>query len=64
MHAFANDFVAINLEVHNLIFKNNASGRQVTGTNDVDKQDLQWTYNWIVGLNVMFFLPATAKVSR
>jgi hypothetical protein len=64
MHAFANDFVAINVEVHNLMFKNNAAGRDVTGSKDINSQDLQWTFNWMVGLNCTFFLPATAKVSR
>jgi hypothetical protein len=29
MHAFANNFFAINVEVHDLIFQNNASGRNV-----------------------------------
>jgi outer membrane beta-barrel protein len=66
MHAFANDFVAINIEVHNLIYKNNAAGRNVYSktTDLVSNADLQMTYNWMVGLNCMFFLPATAKVSR
>jgi hypothetical protein len=25
---------------------------------------LQWTNNWLVGLNFMFFLPAHVKVSH
>jgi outer membrane beta-barrel protein len=66
MHAFANNYFAINIEVHNLIFKNNASGRNVVTRTDqpVTNADLQWTYNWMAGLNFMFFLPAHVKVSH
>jgi outer membrane beta-barrel protein len=64
MHAFVNNYFAINLEAHNLIFKNNAAGRDVNGNGDVNSFDLQWTYNWMVGLNAVFFLPAHVKVSH
>jgi hypothetical protein len=30
----------------------------------VNSFDLQWTYNWMVGLNAVFFLPAHVKVSH
>jgi len=64
MHAFANNYFAINLELHDLIFKNNAAGRDVTGSSEVNSADLQWTNNWMVGLNFMVFLPAQVKVSH
>jgi len=64
MHAFANNYFAINIELHDLIFKNNAAGRDVTGSSDVNSADLQWTNNWLVGLNFMFFLPAHVRVSH
>ena len=64
MHAFVNNYFAINLELHNLIFKNNAAGRDVTGNGDVNSYDLQWTYNWMAGLNLMFFLPPSVRVSH
>jgi outer membrane beta-barrel protein len=66
MHAFATNFFAINVEVHDLIFQNNASGRNVVtrAGNPVTDADLQWTNNWLVGLNFMFFLPAQVKVSH
>ena len=66
MHAFATNFFAINVEVHDLIFQNNAAGRNVVtplGT-PVTSADLQWTNNWLVGLNFMFFLPPSVKVSH
>jgi outer membrane beta-barrel protein len=64
MHAFANNYFAINLELHDLIFKNNAAGRNVTGSEQVNDADLLWTNNWMVGLNFMFFLPANVRVSH
>jgi len=64
MHAFVNKYFAINLEAHNLIYKNNAAGRDVNGNGNVNSFDLQWTYNWMVGLNAVFFLPAHVKVSH
>ena len=64
MHAFANNYFAINVELHDLIFKNNAAGRDVTGSTEVNSADLQWTNNWMVGLNFMFFLPAKVKISH
>jgi outer membrane beta-barrel protein len=64
MHAFVNNYFAINIEAHNLIFKNNPAGRDVNGNGDVNSFDLQWTFNWMVGLNAVFFLPAHVRVSH
>jgi outer membrane beta-barrel protein len=64
LHAFANNFFAFNVELHDLIYKNNAAGRDVTGNPAVSSQDLQWTHNWLVGLNFMFFLPPSVRVSH
>ena len=71
VHAFVHHGVAINLEIRDLIYKNNASGRNVngdkdpvTGNNIVNNSDLEWTNNWIFSLNVQFFLPWKAKISR
>jgi len=44
---FVNNYFAINVEAHNLIYKNNAAGRDVNGNGDVNSFDLQWTYNWM-----------------
>jgi outer membrane beta-barrel protein len=64
MHAFANNFFAFNIELHDIIFKNNAAGRDVTGNPAVNTQDLQWTHNWLLGFNFMFFLPASVRTSH
>lgn len=64
MHAFANNFFALNLELRDLMYKNNAAGRAITSAKDVESNDQVWTHNWLVGLNFMFFLPADVKSSR
>lgn len=81
VHAFVHHGVAINLEIRDLIYKNNASGRNVNGDkipatnvngdknpnagdNIVNNSDLEWTNNWIFSINVQFFFPWKAKISR
>lgn len=63
-HAFLSHWAAINLELHDLIYKNNASGRDVNGDKVTDSHDLEWTNNWVFSLNAQFFLPYKAKISR
>jgi outer membrane beta-barrel protein len=64
VHAFVSRYAAINLELHDLIYKNNASGRDVNGDKVTEAHDLEWTNNWVFGLNVQFFVPFKAKISR
>jgi outer membrane beta-barrel protein len=64
MHAFANNFFALNLELRDLMYKNNAAGRAITSPKSAESDDQVWTHNWFVGLNFMFFLPADVKSSR
>ncbi len=63
-HAFLTHWLALNLELHDLLYKNNASGRDVDGNGVTDTSDLKLTNNWIFSLNFQFFLPAKAKISR
>jgi len=63
-HAFLSHYAALNLEFRDLIYKNNASGRDVNGDSVTDTHDLQWSNNWIFSLNVQFFVPFKAKISR
>jgi outer membrane beta-barrel protein len=63
-HAFLNRWLALNLELHDFVYKNNASGRDVNGDKVVDNRDLVWSNNWVFGLNFQFFLPLKAKISR
>jgi outer membrane beta-barrel protein len=63
-HAFLTHWLAMNLEFRDLLYKNNASGRDVNGDKVTDTHDLEWTNNWIFSLNFQFFLPIKAKISR
>jgi outer membrane beta-barrel protein len=63
-HAFLSHWSAINLEFRDLLYKNNASGRDVNGDRYTDTHDLEWTNNWIFSLNFQFFAPFKAKISR
>ncbi len=63
-HAFLTHWLALNLEFRDLLYKNNASGRDVNGDTVTDTRDLEWTNNWIFSLNFQFFVPFKAKVSR
>jgi outer membrane beta-barrel protein len=41
-HAFLSHYAALNLEFRDLIYKNNASGRDVNGDTVTDTHDLEW----------------------
>ena len=41
----------------------NPSGRDVNGDTFANTDDLGWTHTWIVGANVVLYLPATASIS-
>lgn len=63
-HAFLSRYFALNLEIRDLIYKNNASGRDVNGDKVTNSNDLKWESNWIFSLNLQFFAPFKAKISR
>jgi outer membrane beta-barrel protein len=63
-HAFLSNYAAINLEIRDLLYKNNASGRDVNGDRVVNSFDVEWTNNWLFSLNLQFFAPFKAKISR
>jgi outer membrane beta-barrel protein len=63
-HAFLTHWMALNLEFRDLLYKNNASGRDVNGDGVTNTSDLEWTNNWIFSLNFQFFAPFKAKISR
>jgi outer membrane beta-barrel protein len=63
MHTFLGDTVSLNLEVRDILLRNNPAGRDETGDQVADGEDLSWDSNYMVGLNITLFLPSTAKVS-
>lgn len=63
MHAYGNDWFAINLELRDILVRNNPAGRDATGDGVVDDSDLSWDSNYMFSLNLMLFLPTTASIS-
>jgi len=63
-HLFTNDFFALNLEVRDILVRNNPAGRDADGDGIATDRDLSWDSNIMMGLNLTFFLPATAPVSH
>jgi outer membrane beta-barrel protein len=64
VHAFAARWLAINLEIRDLVYKNNASGRDVNGDGVTNSRDLEWSSNYLFSLNFQFFAPFKPKISR
>jgi outer membrane beta-barrel protein len=63
MHLFANDFFALNFELRDLLVRNNPAGRDTNGDGVANSRDLSWDSNYIMSLNLMFFLPGRATIS-
>lgn len=63
MRTFVKDWFALNFEVRDVLLRNNPAGRDVNGDRIVTDDDLSFDSNFIVGLNFVFFLPATPKIS-
>jgi outer membrane beta-barrel protein len=63
MHAFINDFLAINIELRDILLRNNPAGRDETGDGVADDSDLSWDSNYFFGVNLSLFLPSTAAIS-
>jgi hypothetical protein len=63
-HLFTNNFFALNLELRDILVRNNPAGRDETGDGVADSRDLKWDSNYLFSLNLMFFLPANAPISN
>ncbi len=63
MHLFANDFFALNFELRDIFVQNNPAGRDENGDGFANDRDLSWDSNYIMSLNLMFFLPGRATIS-
>jgi len=63
LHSFFNHFVALNVELRDLITQSNYSGRDVNGDGMADSNDLTWGSTYMVSANIVLFLPSTAAIS-
>ncbi len=62
IHTFFNDYAALNIELRDILVRNNPAGRDENGDAVANSLDLEWDSNYIVSLNVTFFLPSKATV--
>jgi outer membrane beta-barrel protein len=63
MHLFANDYFALNFELRDIYVQNNPAGRDQNGDGFANSRDLSWDSNYMLTLNLMFFLPGRATIS-
>jgi outer membrane beta-barrel protein len=63
LHTFFGQGVALNVELRDTMAQLNPSGRDVNGDGMADANDLTWTHTFMVGGNLVVFLPFSPKVS-
>ena len=65
-HSFFAQYLALNVELRDFVAQLNPSGRDIDAGGAVgvaNNSDLAWTHNWILGANLVLYLPATASIS-
>jgi len=62
-HTYFGQAVALNVELRDMMAQLNPSGRDVNGDGQADNSDLSWTHTWVLGGNLVVYLPFTANVS-
>lgn len=63
-HAYFNNWLALNVELRDLLIKDNPAGRDVNGDMLSDNRDLTWTSHLMATIGLSFFLPSTAAISQ
>lgn len=67
VNIFLADFAALNLDIHDIVTRNNNAGLNATTTEvppKVDKADRNWNHNVMFSIGVSFYLPPKAKRSE
>ena len=64
MHTYFNDFFSMNLEVRDMLLRNNPAGRDETGDRVADDEDLTWDSNYMVGSTSPSSFPPPARISE
>jgi outer membrane beta-barrel protein len=62
-HSYFNHWLALNVELRDLLAKLNPSGRDTNGDLRATTDDLNWTHTISVGAQLVFYLPATPGIS-
>jgi outer membrane beta-barrel protein len=62
-HTYFTHWLALNVELRDILAKLNPSGRDTNSDLHANNDDLSWTHTISVGANLVFYLPATPNVS-
>ncbi|MEP6652901.1 MAG: hypothetical protein ABJA82_06055 [Myxococcales bacterium] len=62
-HTFFNNFLALNVELRDVLIKDNPAGRDVNGDRGSDNHDLTWTSHLMATIGLALYLPSTAGIS-
>jgi hypothetical protein len=63
MHAYINNWLALNIEVKDMLVKTNRAGQDTTGDGFANDRDLSLTHNILFGANLSFFFPTVPKIT-
>ena len=63
LHIFVSNWMAVDLGMHNYLFKDNPSGLDFDGDRDVDDDDGRFLSHLFFGVGLALYLPAKAKIS-
>jgi outer membrane beta-barrel protein len=64
MHTFFNNWLALNVELRDLITQQNPSGRDTNGDGVANSNDLEWGSTYFVTANLAVYLPSLASISQ
>ena len=63
LHSYFNHWMALNVELRDMLAQLNPSGRDTNADLSATTADLTWTHTYIVAANLVFFLPSTPSIS-
>lgn len=63
LHSYFNHWLALNVELRDILAKLNPSGRDTDASLMANNGDLAWTHTFSVAANLVFYLPATPGIS-
>lgn len=64
MHVFINNWMAVDLSIHNYMFTDNPSGLDFDGDKDVDGSDKRFLSHLFFGIGLSMYLPGKADISK
>lgn len=63
LHSYFNHWMALNVELRDILAQLNPSGRDTNVDLQANNSDLTWTHTVSVAANLVFYLPATPSIS-